>query len=926
MKVFLSSTAEDLDAYRKVAEDTILQLSQRIDSMKYWGALPGTPVEESERRARDSDVVVCIVAHRYGSGITRLEVEAAHKAGKDVLVWIVADDYPWTHKREETLLADPDVFGDPAKAEDVRQRVQALFDFKAWLQKTFTVDRFTTPDDLGRKIAVALTNYVKGHAAPAIPEEKISISRLPVTGAELFGREAELQLLDEAWESSNTNIVSFIAWGGVGKTALVNRWLKQHMARANYRGAERVYGWSFFSQGTTERAASADLFIDQTLRWFGDTDAAAGSPWDKGERLARYIRQSRTLLILDGLEPLQHPPGSQEGRLKDATLQALLVELAAHQSGLCVISTRERVGDLVEFENGTVIQHNLEQLSPRAGAQILRSLNVKGDDDELELASQELGGHAFSLTLLGSYLNEVLDGDIRQRDAIGNLFEDTRFGDDAERMIAAYEKWLGEGMELAILRLLGLFDRPADLESLSVLREPPPISGLTEPLQSFKGREWNQAVAKLRRIKLLGGASPTEPGALDAHPLIREYFKQQLKRGSSRAWQTGNDRLYTYLIGSAQFPDSVEKLTKLFLALAHGCEANKHEQAFEEIAVTRLLKDRRNVVKDLGAYSAALIAITGFFETPWHKPINGLSLRLQALLLNMASFCLRPLGRLREAIEATQLGLQLRIKDQFWGGAALDANHLSELHMMIGNLVRALEFAQQALEFADRHPDKRLQVDVRSTFATVLHQLGREAQAKTAFEEAEALQQEVESRRLVLYSVRGFEYCALLLDEGKVDEVKERANQMQPVAKVMNSPLELALVNLLLGKIALEEMRCDGGMQKASGFLECAVEGFRDAATTHYLPHVLLALAEFHRYSSDFVKAERYLTDASRIARRTGMGLHHADYHLESARLRIVQGDKHKAHEHLTSAKEEINRMGYHRRDKEVAELEAQLA
>ncbi len=180
---------------------------------------------------------------------------------------------------------------------------------------------------------------------PPLPRDKISIARLPTSGPDLFGRDSELQLLDDAWASPNANIITFIAWGGVGKTALINHWLKKRMAMDNYRGAERIYGWSFYSQGTSERAASADLFIDQALRWFGDTDPTLGTVWDKGERLANLIRQTRTLLVLDGLEPLQHPPGQQEGRLKDAALQALLVELAAQQAGLCLISTRERVGD-----------------------------------------------------------------------------------------------------------------------------------------------------------------------------------------------------------------------------------------------------------------------------------------------------------------------------------------------------------------------------------------------------------------------------------------------------------------------------------------------------------------------------------------------------------------------------------------------------
>src|SRR5437016_14184335 len=62
-----------------------------------------------------------------------------------------------------------------------------------------------------------------------------------------------------------------------------------------------------------------------------------------------------------------------------------------------------------------------------------------------------------------------------------------------------------------------------------------------------------------------------------------------------------------------------------------------------------------------------------------------------------------------------------------------------------------------------------------------------------------------------------------------------------------------------------------------------------------------------------------------RITTRGGMGLHLADYHLESARRRLAQDDKEKAREHLTTAKEMIERMGYHRRDKEVNELEQQL-
>src|SRR3954454_6281259 len=219
MKVFLSSTAQDLVAYRKVADDTILRMSQEAVVMERFGPLPGEPVAECERKARECDVVVCIVAHRYGfvpdkgrGSITRREVEAAKAAGKDVLVWIVADDYPWTEKKEQDLLTDPTVLADPARVTEVAAGVQALLDFKAWLRASFVSEAFTTADDLGRKIAVALSAYArrgsKG-AAPAAATRAQARGEIRIVHAlqpapHFHGREMLVRDLD-AWVSDLTS-------------------------------------------------------------------------------------------------------------------------------------------------------------------------------------------------------------------------------------------------------------------------------------------------------------------------------------------------------------------------------------------------------------------------------------------------------------------------------------------------------------------------------------------------------------------------------------------------------------------------------------------------------------------------------------------------------------------------------------------------
>jgi hypothetical protein len=52
-------------------------------------------------------------------------------------------------------------------------------------------------------------------------------------------------------------------------------------------------------------------------------------------------------------------------------------------------------------------------------------------------------------------------------------------GAHARKVMESYQTWFGEGPELSVLRMLGLFDRPADEKVLEALLKPPVISGLS---------------------------------------------------------------------------------------------------------------------------------------------------------------------------------------------------------------------------------------------------------------------------------------------------------------------------------------------------------------------------------------------------------------------------------------------------------------
>jgi hypothetical protein len=446
--------------------------------------------------------------------------------------------------------------------------------------------------------------------------KKISVARLPVTGSDVFGREEDIAFLDDAWSNREVNVVTIVAWGGVGKSTLVNHWLRR-MSADHYRSAELIFGWSFYRQGSTGDISSADEFLDAALSWFGDPDPRLGTAWQKGERLAKLIAHRRTLLVLDGLEPLQNPPGPQEGRLREPSLQALLRDLAAFNTGLCVITTRTPVADIADYERSSAPRRSLEHLSSHAGAKLLRALGVKGDEAELQSASEEFSGHCLALTLLGSYLTDAYNGDIRSRNEVsGHLAQDVRQGAHARKVMKSYQTWFGEGPELSVLRMLGLFDRPAEEKAIAALLKPPAIPGVTGSLTNLSPTEWRTTLARLRRARLLAGEDAHNPGYVDTHPLVREYYSEQLRGQRTEAWRECNRRLCDYYRALApQLPESFAEMEPLFSAVICGCNAGLYREALYDVYIPRIQRGNASfAAKVLGATGPLLTALVHFFE------------------------------------------------------------------------------------------------------------------------------------------------------------------------------------------------------------------------------------------------------------------------------------------------------------------------
>lgn len=785
----------------------------------------------------------------------------------------------------------------------------------------------------------------------------VNIDRLPHAASTIFvGRGPDFAALDAALADPGCGVCVLVAPGGTGKTALVEKWLDS-LQTSGWPGVRRVFAWSFYSQGTGAEATSSDRFFREALAWFGFQGDMPLDAIEQQRQLSMLVRKEPSLLVLDGVEPLQHPPGPYAGKLKDNAV-ALLIKSLRSGPGLCLVTTRVKVEDVAGLAG--VRTRDLAMLAEADGANLLQQLGAEGTEAERREASRFVRGHALTLMLLGHYVRDVLGGQARRFREANLADPDLPEAEHAGKVMDAYATWLRNckrQTEATLLFVLGLFDRPVAPDVLLAVLKKPAIHGLTDQLVSVPEPKIKQALAHLADLGLLLRAERGRgwlAAPIDAHPLVREHFGKRLIEQNEKAWKSAHLRAYQHLKSSApDRPATSEAMEPLWQAIGHGCKAGRWREVCDEVFERRIRRGSQAfAVKKLGAFSADLAAITEFFDRPWSELTTALASGDHSWLINDAGFDLLALGRLREAEAPMQLAFQLSVKAEECTNAARGADNLSGLHLALGAISQAIELAQASVRHADSGDEAFERITSRTTCANALAQAGKRDEALALFVEAEQIQSTCSPRFPSLVSLQGYQYCDLLLDHAMAlgwreigeealpaaleacENVYLRAQHAQATAKRSGWLLDIALDHLSLGRAHLGLSRLavlDGAIVSESAdqhrsdavtHFDAAVEGLRRAGQLQFLPRGLLHRATSHGFRDDLLAAQADLDEAFDLATQGEMRLHLTDAHLGYGWLALAQGDPASGRRHALDAGRLIEATGYHRRHQELTALE----
>ncbi|WP_437603011.1 hypothetical protein WMF28_15415 [Sorangium sp. So ce590] len=863
-------------------------------------------LDEVCRKERVEMLGACIAGEHVERGI-----EERLRAATHVVVLVTARllDWPqWTRVVRPALMAR-------RRAEVSLVSWEACVDDADEVLRRFGPMREPVASAVDRAAAVCAAARRVGDALRAArlgPRYGVALGGLPSPERGIVGREQDKRQLDDALDNQAVHAVVVIGEGGAGKTQLVRTWLDG--LQPAYGDVDAVISCSIEDQdrgGGPYGSAAVSVLLDAL------GEKPSEDPLESVSRLVRWVRERRTIVVLDGLEPLQ----DDRGRLIDSPIRMLVRTLASQMyGGLCVITTRPPF----DLEGTGVRRIQLGPVDPASAIQVLRSRDVRGSDEQLGRVADRVGRHALSLALVADYLSEAHAGDVLAADRLDLGAEDIDDGGRIQRILSFYEDRLRPD-ERAVLGVVALCERPTDLATLAAVGARPGASGFAAVLGESPPQQHRRICARLEKTALL---LKTEAGAWDQHPLVRGFWRRRLEASDPAGVRSAHERLFEWFrdLPPRASDGTVrrEDLDPLYAAVAHGVRAQRWSGAFEVLHDRIRQGERHSSLKLHGTVAEDRRAFLAFFDRDTFRLLGDLAPSQRYWLENSAGVLLRAQGETSDAVRLLERAVRTAVDSGLPGGAAESARNLASVHSLRGNLTEALACAESSVRHADASGELRPRLSARDFRGYLMHRLGRLHEARAAYEEIEQIRDREIAGQAGVAHYPFANHAVLLLDLDEVDLAHERATRAlrlicgdDPDAA---SLLNRGLSTRVLARTLVARARPD----EASQLFEEAVSLVRDSGRWDHLASCLIDCAWFWA-ARDVHRARRHLDEARQIWEGRGFRLSEAGAALTATRVALVENRLAEATEQLDTAEALLCEMRYRVRLPWVHVFRAQL-
>ncbi|HEY2914218.1 MAG TPA: DUF4062 domain-containing protein [Candidatus Angelobacter sp.] len=898
LRIFISSTAVDLIDYREKVRDAVLRLEGLPIAMETFSAKSGQPADECTRMAAEADAVICIVAHRYGyvppkelggdgeRSITWLEVDAAKRAKKPVFAFLVDPNAKWTEvKEQDRLTSEP-----PEKTPEIVKAVRKLQEFKAYLERECTRNIFSNDEELAKLVAITVAKLVPGPGLTTASTTRIwkPLFCHALQPAQHFrGREAKLQDLKDWLRAPVTpdRVVSVVAAGGTGKTALVDKALHE----TPFSDRAGVFIWSFYEDPDT------DKFLRAAYLYFtSEKDVPTGGML---ERLQLALSDDKPhVLVLDGLERVQSEGDHRRrGELEDQQLKRLVRVLAGGRGNSRAMVTSRF--PMVDLEGWTGAGHRaimLDDLEPPVAFDVLRAWKVKGDDAALSrlLEPLNINGfyHALSVAVLGSYIGNFAGGDPSQAPAfsLDEAQESDPKARKLSRILEQYAKALTP-VERDLLARLSLFPRGVKVEFLGWI-----VQSGGEVAGALIGLKDQQLVRHLERLKELGLVFRYETdrrAVYSAHPVMRDFFRQLLGTNPESVHESVRAKLAPSLEARPKVkPTDTTILDQYELLVEETLLAGRIQEARD--LYWHGLGEYKNLSSGLGENGRGLRILERFVpQDDFLRIESQLSLRDRFNLVNDFGLFALNLGDIARAGRAFAHARRLFAGASNQTSESGAAQNLAHLELLAGHFREALKNSESGVLLATEAKNDALLRYSLAYRAASQFALGDVTAAVADFRRAT----ELEGRPL--FSFRGMQEAECKLLQGDRPGARRQTQASRELAGTNDWNDELCRSNALLARFLLPEdpVRANQHLQEARAFAN-------RSGDVDFQLCCFYAACELQLHLSDYTQALAETDAGILLADTCGFGKSSINLRLARAETLLVAGDAKKALQNARNA------------------------